>query len=280
MHVGTDETAGRARQVGGVEPGVASHAGLKQDQVGAEAAALGRHPVGLEALHLVAEVGRDVAPRHFVEQTGHGTRTEAVAGFVGRAEEHHFEMPAPAFAPKLAVDAEQELEHRSAAHRRRFLRVAGESDRDRATRHRPQPITDLFACGNALARCDRVFDARQLPNEAPATGDQDRVVGEFAVVGQHPAAAVGEAGDVGLMEADVHASQEGVERHHQVLPPTQPGGNPDDAGQVVERLARRDQRDVDVAVVLADLANRGETGEAGTDDDDVGHGVPRVEGLG
>jgi hypothetical protein len=132
VRIGLDQAARRARQVGVVEPGVAGEAGHEDDEVGGELAAFGLHLVGLEAGQLVAEVGGDVAPLHFRHQALHGLLAEAVAGVRHGIEEHQPDPVAPPLAPQLGIEAEEEFEHRPAAHGHRFVRVAGEAERDGA----------------------------------------------------------------------------------------------------------------------------------------------------
>jgi hypothetical protein len=86
----------------------------------------------------------------------------------------------PAFALELLVDAEEELEHRAAAHRSGFVGVAAKTHCDGAAWHGAQAVTDLFGRSNPFAGCDGVLDTWQLLDEAPAAGDHERIVADLA----------------------------------------------------------------------------------------------------
>jgi hypothetical protein len=91
-----------------------------------------------------------------------------------------------------------------------------------------------------------VFDARQLLDEAAAGGDDQGVVGEFALVGDHGAPAILEPGHPAGDEFDGMVLEEQIERKDQVLALAQAGGNPDQAGQVDELGLGRDQADAGI----------------------------------
>ena len=273
MRIRLQQAARRARQVGAIEPRIAGHAGHEQDQVGLEFAALGDDLAGLESLQLVPEMRTDVAPRHFAQQAPDRLRSEPVAGLGGGTEEHQLEAVAAALAAQLLVDAEQELEHRTAAHRAGFVRIAGKAHGDGATLQRLQTVANLFGGGDPLARRDGVLDARQLLQEPPARRDDQAVVGDVAQSCLDDAAALAQTGDLGAAKRHAHAPQEVVQRHHQVGALAHPARNPDDPRQVVQFGTRRDQRDVDLRVALADCADGRQAGEAGADDGDARHRV-------
>ena len=76
--------------------------------------------------------------------------------------------------------------------------ITRHADGDGAAIHRLQPHRDLLGGKDALAGDDRIFDAGQFADEAPAGGDQQGVVSEFAGIRDHPPAAVEHGGDGGL----------------------------------------------------------------------------------
>lgn len=160
-----------------------------------------------------------------------------------RIEEHQPETVAPAFAQQLRVQAEQEFEHRPAAHSGRLVGIAAETEGDRATLHFPQPIANPERRRQALARQNGVLDTGQLPDEAPAAGDDQAVVRYFSDIGEHHPPAVLEAGRLAGVEFYPHAPEEAVQRHRQIFRLTQAGRNPDQAGLIDEFCLPADDGD-------------------------------------
>ena len=273
LGVGAQQAAGGARQVGLVEPGVARHAGHEQNQVGRKLAALGDHLVRLKALHLVAQVGANATPRHLAQQVLHRLGAQAVARLRGGVEEHQLEAFASALAAQLRVDAEQELEHRPAAHRHGFIRITGKAHGNGAALQGAQPVANLLSGGDAFAGRDGMLDARQLFNEAPAGGDDERVVAHLARAGEHRAPAALQAVDLGRHVAHAHALKKRRQRHDELLARAQAARDPDDAGQVMQLGTRRNQRDLGTRIALAQFAHAGQRAKTGAQDGDaVGHG--------
>jgi hypothetical protein len=217
----------------------------------------------------VAQVRSDAAPRHLFEKVLHRLGAEPVAGFGARVEEAQFEALAPTFAAQLLVDAEDKLEHRPAAHRHRLVGVAGKAEGDAAALHLAQPVADLLGRGDAFARRDRMLDARQLLQKAPAGGDDERVVLHIARRGLHQTGIGRKPGHLGGVELHVHAAQEVLQRHDELLASAQPAGDPDDARQVVQFGTRRHQRDGHLLVALAKFTDGGQARETGAKDGDL-----------
>ena len=154
-----DEPARGARKVGLVEPRVAGHPRHEDNQVGPDLAALGLDAVGFESEQLVAQVLLDAAPVHLRQKVLHRPLAQALAGLVHRREEDELHpLPSPHLA-QVCIQAEQELEHRPAAHRRRLERIAGKSEGDGAVRRRRDPVAHLLGCGDALAGRHGVLDS-------------------------------------------------------------------------------------------------------------------------
>jgi hypothetical protein len=151
---------------------------------------------------------------------------------------------APALLAQQRVEDEQIFEHRAAAHGALLVRVGGEADGNRSARHGGEAAGVVLGDREPLARHERVLDARQLADEAAAAGDDEMVVGVRARLAQDGAAAVGEAGDSVLHELDAMAGEEIAQRNAQARCVAQAGGNPDARRQIVQFVARRDQRDV------------------------------------
>ena len=118
-----------------------------------------------------------------------------------------------------------------------------------------------------------MFDARQLLDETAAGGDDQRIVRNFAGVGQYGAATVAQAGHPARDELDLVFIQKASERLNQVAAFAQAGRNPDQAGQEDEFGLRRDQGQAGLGQTPAQFAGCGQRGEAGAEDEDAGRGV-------
>jgi hypothetical protein len=96
---------------------------------------------------------------------------QAFARFGGGVEKGQFDLVALALLAQQGVEAEQQFEHRAAAHRGGFVRVAAEAERDASAAHCIDPVADGFRRGDAFAQGQRMFDAGQFLDEAAAGGD-------------------------------------------------------------------------------------------------------------
>jgi hypothetical protein len=222
-------------------------------------------------------MGIDASPRHLRQQSADGLFAEALAGFGGGIEEGQLHAIPPAPATQPGVDAEQQFEHRAAAHGGGLGRVAAEAHGDAAAGHFLQPIADRFGRRHAFAKGEGVLDAGQLLDEAAAGGNDQCVVGHLALVGDDGTAAVFQAGYAAGDEFDGMVLDEAVQRKDQVLALADAGGHPDQAGKIDEFRLGGDQRDAGVGAAAAQLAHGGEGGEAGAEDDYAGRGHGLLE---
>src|SRR3546814_16220105 len=101
----------------------------------------------------------------------HRRRPEPLARLLRGIEEHQFKALAASLPTQQGVDAEQELEHRPAAHRARLLRVAGEADRDGAAVHRREAVVERRGRGEPTAGQDRCLGAFEVAQVSSVGGD-------------------------------------------------------------------------------------------------------------
>ncbi len=266
MRIGLDQAAGGTRQIGSVEPGIAGQSRHEDDDVGGKFATFGFDLAGFETEQLVPEMGGDVAALHFPHQALQRLFAEAMAGVGHRIEEGELDLLAAAFAPQLGVEPEQEFENRPAAHGRRLVGVTGEAEGHGPALQGGDPLAQALHRSDALAGQDGVLDARQLLDEAPAAGDDESVIFRRACRGQYRAPAVGETRGLARDKIDVVRAQELVQRHHQVLGLALARRQPDEAGQVDEFAARRDQADAHAGIEPTQAPGGAQGGKTAADD--------------
>ena len=265
MRISLEQATGRARQIGAIEPGIAGQARHEDDEVGRDITALGPYPICFEAGELMAEMGGDVPPFHLRQETFHRCLAETVAGVGHGVEKHQFDLVTAPLAPQLGIESKQEFEDRAAAHGRRLIRITGKAQRDRTVLKRLEPIAYLHCCANALARGDGVLDPRQLLDKASTAGDDQAVVVNGSVGGDHGTTAIRQPCGLAGMKVDMMLFEKILKRNDQIACLTQPGRNPDEAGQVNQYRPRGDDGNGGLAVKLTQLAGGGQCREAGTD---------------
>ena len=114
-----------------------------------------------------------------------------------------------------------------------------------------------------------MLDARQLADVAAAAGDQQAIVVQLAMLVHKAFLLRLQAGDTSLDEIDPVATQEIVQRHGQILVAAPACRHPDQAREVEQLGARRQQADAPFEALLAQGFHGLAGGKARSHDSDM-----------
>jgi len=115
--------------------------------------------------------------------------------------------------------------------------------------------TNLLGRRNALTDRQSMLDSRQLFDEAAAAGDNQAVILDFALIGDHPTTTFGHIRNPTSVKGDLQPRQKQPEVDDQIIGLADAGRQPDQAWVIYELRLGRHQDDLCARHLLAQFSH-------------------------